>query len=346
MFKRRWDSDGGGFGIFDRGRSVFSGLLEDKRRSRRWRCQAFGGGWVLCGKRAGVECDVLGGFAGSAWWDTRDWDRKKSGIWALCVGGNSVGDGNGRTWMRYRVAYGSRMGVKRKVNQDALLVKCGVCEGESVVLAVVCDGMGGLRKGEVASAVVVRAFAQWFERELPVVLMCGGMGEKVFDSWEKMIQEVHRRIWIYGEKGGFEMGTTLTAMLFWRAEYYVAQVGDSRAYQVSDKVLQLTEDQTWVERQVLLGRMSRDKAMGDGRRNILLQCVGASREVKAVYKKGKVQKNVIYLICSDGFWRGMEEREFLRGKREVFLRRWIQKMLWQSQKRGERDDASAIVISI
>ena len=49
--------------------------------------------------------------------------------------------------MRYRVAYGSRMGVKRKVNQDALLVKCGVCEGESVVLAVVCDGMGGLRKG-------------------------------------------------------------------------------------------------------------------------------------------------------------------------------------------------------
>ena len=77
--------------------------------------------------------------------------------------------------MRYRVAYGSRMGVKRKVNQDALLVKCGVCEGESVVLAVVCDGMGGLRKGEVASAVVVRAFAQWFERELPVVLMCGCM---------------------------------------------------------------------------------------------------------------------------------------------------------------------------
>lgn len=247
--------------------------------------------------------------------------------------------------MKYRVAYGSRMGVKRRVNQDALLVKCGVCEGEAVVLAVVCDGMGGLRKGEVASAVVVRALAKWFERELPMILMCGRMGEKVFDSWDVVIQKVHKRIKGYGEKREMEMGTTLTAMLFWREEYYVAQVGDSRAYEVSDKVLQLTEDQTWVEREVLLGRMSRDEAIKDSRRNILLQCVGASREVEVVYRKGKAQRDAMYLICSDGFWRGEREKEFLRGKGAVFVQKWIWKVLWHNQRKGERDDASVIVVS-
>lgn len=125
----------------------------------------------------------------------------------------------------------------------------------------------------------------------------------------------------------------------------MAQVGDSRAYEVSDKVLQLTEDQTWVEREVLLGRMSREDAIRDSRRNILLQCVGASGEVAVVYGKGKVRKGAVYLICSDGFWRGEREKEFFRGRGMVFLQRWIWKVLWQNQRRGESDDASVIVVS-
>lgn len=53
------------------------------------------------------------------------------------------------------------IGIARATNQDSALVKHAVYGGSEVLLAVLCDGMGGLSRGEVASATVVRACAKW-----------------------------------------------------------------------------------------------------------------------------------------------------------------------------------------
>ena len=72
--------------------------------------------------------------------------------------------------MKYLVTADTDIGITKKTNQDSLLIKHGSYEDGELLLAVVCDGMGGLAKGEVASASVITAFAKWFDNELPYEL--------------------------------------------------------------------------------------------------------------------------------------------------------------------------------
>ena len=64
----------------------------------------------------------------------------------------------------------SDVGIKKNTNQDSVLIKEAVTDYGEVFLAVVCDGMGGLAKGEVASAALIRAFSDWFENRFPLFL--------------------------------------------------------------------------------------------------------------------------------------------------------------------------------
>ena len=65
--------------------------------------------------------------------------------------------------MRYSFACYTDKGKRKEVNQDSLLISRAVYHGQEIVLAVICDGMGGLKQGELASAEVVGAFDAWFE---------------------------------------------------------------------------------------------------------------------------------------------------------------------------------------
>ena len=65
---------------------------------------------------------------------------------------------------KFYIAYDTDVGIKKKTNQDSLLLKgCSEEHGETLLIAI-CDGMGGMEKGELASATVVRAFSDWFEQ--------------------------------------------------------------------------------------------------------------------------------------------------------------------------------------
>ena len=64
----------------------------------------------------------------------------------------------------------SDTGIHKDMNQDAVLIKEAETDYGKVMLAVVCDGMGGLSRGEVASAALIRAFSDWFETRFPDLL--------------------------------------------------------------------------------------------------------------------------------------------------------------------------------
>lgn len=333
-------------GVLDWRGDYFSGVLGDEGRCRGGRREASGGCGVFCGGREGVGCDILVGFDGRGVECVQE--NEEGGYGAFCVGGSGGNDRDWRNWMRYRIACDTQMGVEREVNQDALLVKCGRFEGERLVLAVICDGMGGLQKGEVASALLVKAFSVWFERELPFLMVGRGVKERMFGSWDQLIRKAHKRMRRYEREKGVFMGTTLTAMMFVRQTYYVVQVGDSRAYEIREEVRQLTKDQSLVQREVDEGRLSKEQARRDHRRNVLLQCVGASEQMEPVYGTGVVQKGAAYLLCSDGFWHGMEEETLgERGRwqaSEAGIRSWLQGLVKKSRKKGEQDDISVIAI--
>ena len=172
----------------------------------------------------------------------------------------------------------------------------------NILLTVICDGMGGLAKGEVASSTVIQTFCRWFEQELPGLLAFPESLEKrIFSDWDRLIDECNRKIATYGRTNGVGMGTTLNALLFINERYYIVNIGDSRAYRITDRLEQLTKDQTFIQREMDMGRMTPEEARVSPQRNVLLQCIGASDFIEPDYSTGIASPGQIYMQCTDGF---------------------------------------------
>jgi serine/threonine protein phosphatase PrpC len=203
--------------------------------------------------------------------------------------------------MKYMISASTDIGIRKKTNQDSLFVKIADTTLGKAVFAVVCDGMGGLSKGELASATVVRAFRDWADNELPYLRMNSFKPRTIKNHWKRLIESQNQRIFNYGARHGLKAGTTAVAMLITESAYFIINAGDSRAYEITDKITQLTHDQTYVAQQIKQGIITEEQAEYHPRKNVLLQCVGASRSVEPEMYNGTTRHNAIYMLCSDGF---------------------------------------------
>lgn len=203
--------------------------------------------------------------------------------------------------MNFIVAARTDIGTTKSTNQDSLSIRVANTAQGKMVFAVLCDGMGGLDKGEVASASVIRAFDNWFRNTLPALCAAPIQDATIREQWNNIVTEQNVSIKTYGARQGVKLGTTVVAMLITQDRYYVMNVGDSRAYEISTYVKQITNDQTFVAREVALGNMTEEQAKTDDRRSVLLQCVGASDDVYPDMFFGDTNGNAVYMLCSDGF---------------------------------------------
>lgn len=252
--------------------------------------------------------------------------------------------------MRYTGMAETDVGISKKTNQDSVCIKIAETpDKKQIVMAVMCDGMGGLEKGELASATVIRCFNDWFEKTLPEKID-NYSWEKLGEEWTDMIVEQNQKILDFGKLLRVNLGTTLSVMLIMDDKYMIAHVGDSRVYRITDKVEQLTEDQTFVTREVKRGTMTLEQAMADPRRNMLLQCVGASRIVEPVMLYGDVVPDSVFMLCTDGFRHVISEQEMY----DVFgadktdkpdeMRQRIRLLINTVKDRGEKDNITAALI--
>ena len=92
--------------------------------------------------------------------------------------------------MRYIAVAETDIGIDKKINQDSILIKHAQCKNNEVLMAIVCDGMGGLSKGEIASATVVREFDKWFSKELLPELKNIDMNV-IGGKWSLLLKELH-----------------------------------------------------------------------------------------------------------------------------------------------------------
>ena len=261
--------------------------------------------------------------------------------------------------MKFRSAGATNVGTTKKTNQDSYLVKVAETELGDVALIAVCDGMGGLAKGELASAEVVHALSNWFENKLPILLetlssSVEGLESSVEGQWGGLVQDLNIAIMRYGTSEQINLGTTLTAMLFVGGRYSILHVGDSRAYEITaDEAKQLTTDQTYVAQEIEAGRMTEEEAKVHPQRNVLLQCVGSSVEVVPEIKHGFLNKRATYLVCSDGFRHVLNESELCDTfKKQSLEPLWskdgvqgeISQTIETVMKRGEQDNITAVVL--
>ncbi len=249
----------------------------------------------------------------------------------------------------------SDIGICRQVNQDACCVRMMKVDEHSLALAAVCDGVGGLQEGEYASKRVVQFLNHWFDYTVGKNIQ-GKSQEQIihylYEEVEQGIQQQNRSIHEYAEGKGIRIGTTLTLLMIVDWEYITAQIGDSRAYRINSSLKQLTEDQSVVAREIKAGRLSSKEAKYDRRRNIILQCIGASEKLNIVYQSGRVNRGDVFCLCSDGFVHELDESEI----KDVFCpqmlanRADIKKSLKDAvslvKSRGEKDNITAVVIKI
>lgn len=204
-------------------------------------------------------------------------------------------------------------GKVRRVNQDSCLVKVANTKKYGrISFAAVCDGMGGLSKGEVASCKMIRALEGWFHEEL--ALMQNLAEDRLWDTIEtsllRLIVKSSGDIRRYGRHRGISLGTTMTAFLQIGRRYMTLNIGDSRIYLIDRKrAVAVTRDQSVVQDKLERGMIKPEDALNDPDRSILLQSVGTTLEIQPEVKRGELNSNTTVLAVSDGFWRTLKEEE-------------------------------------
>lgn len=251
--------------------------------------------------------------------------------------------------MDFFIATMTDKGVKRPTNQDCLfagqfMTRCG-----KYAFAVLCDGMGGLQHGELASASIVSAFSTWAGERLPAITQ-PLMDHEIRGEWTEIIQLKNRELRLYGLDNDCKLGSTVTALLLSETRFFILNIGDTRAYELYGGCRQLTVDHTVTANEVSLGNMTQEQAEASPMRSVLTRCVGVYDQVYPDMFFGDTRPGAVYLLCTDGFRHcisAVEMAEYLipcSGDPALELRRGEEELIDMVKKRGEKDNISAIAI--
>lgn len=252
--------------------------------------------------------------------------------------------------MNYIISASSDIGIKKKTNQDSLSVRVATSQNGRFAFAVLCDGMGGLKKGELASAELVKAFSSWLTEEFSGSCSTEEEFEAVKTQWIRIVQAQNNRISTYGKKQSISLGTTVATILLTDYGYIAMNVGDSRVYEIRNSVRQITKDQTVVAREIELGKLTPEQARTDPRRNVLLQCVGVSESVMPAFYRGKNLSGAVYMLCSDGFIHEISNEEIYASlnpaamQDKYTMKNNVDALIELDKARMEQDNISVITI--
>ncbi|MBE5899347.1 MAG: serine/threonine-protein phosphatase [Lachnospiraceae bacterium] len=249
-------------------------------------------------------------------------------------------------------AYNNDIGIKKKVNQDAILIKEASTNNGDITLLVVCDGMGGLSSGEVASGEVIRGFDEWFDEKLAYVLSEENVIAAIKREWDFLIKEISRKLFQYGEERHLQLGTTCSAFIILSDNRYViAHIGDSRVYQFREHNMSiLTTDHTFIAKEMREGRLTEEEAKVDPRRNMLLQAIGACEYIEIEMLDGLVCNKDLYMLCSDGLRHKISEVELIERFSDIESKEELDNvtdsLVELVKERGEVDNISVIAVKI
>ncbi|MEP4037866.1 protein phosphatase 2C domain-containing protein [Pseudophaeobacter sp.] len=187
----------------------------------------------------------------------------------------------------YRFVAQTHVGLKRKVNEDAILAL------PDHHIWLVSDGMGGHQAGDYASALIVDTVAS-----LPLGLDPAARMHGLRDR----IQTAHRAIQAEAQaRGGGTIGATVVALVLANGHFLGLWAGDSRLYRLRDGVIELlTSDHSAVADYVLAGKMDWDEADQHPHANAITRAVGVGEELELDKVRGVVEAGDRFLICSDG----------------------------------------------
>jgi protein phosphatase len=235
------------------------------------------------------------------------------------------------------------VGRKRKVNQDNADVFLPADGTLLPPLMVLADGMGGYQGGEMASHLVLEAFADVYRQSRgevdyeKILIQCVNM------SHQRVKQKANENSRLAG------MGSTVVAAFIGADKLHIVNVGDSRAYLLKDgKALQISRDQTVVADQMRAGTLTPEQAFNHPKKNVLSMAINAKRpSVTPILSFVEFSSNDILVLCSDGLW-GMMTPSMLESMlwaagNEFEPQEAVEKLTYLANQRGGADNISVII---
>ncbi len=241
-----------------------------------------------------------------------------------------------------KFAFGTDVGRVRSENQDS----CDAFEYNNAVFALVADGMGGHSGGSVASQIAKDAARRIIEAEYDEKMSDTKLAELLKSCISAANIEIYERSQRQDELDG--MGTTMVLAALRDKKALILNVGDSRAYAVSEKeIKQITKDQSYVQHLVDIGEISASEAEGHPQKNVIMQAVGASVQVRAdVYEIQCAQGYI--LLCSDGLSGKIDSSQIQKiiCDKEQTPEERTQRLIAEANASGGEDNITAVLIEI
>jgi serine/threonine protein phosphatase PrpC len=225
------------------------------------------------------------------------------------------------------------VGLRRKVNEDSLLVRT------ERGLWAVADGMGGHEAGDVASSRVTESLLN-----LPIVYGLDNLVDSAVAALKKVNQEL---IVLAGDDGKRTIGATVVGLAVADGQYRCFWAGDSRAYRLRDgEIVQLTRDHSLVQDLVKAGMLTPEEAESHPNANVITRAVGVADELKIEIVSGDARSGDQFLLATDGLTRVVEDSELAAELGSGRPRDVAEKLVGTVLARGAPDNVSLIITKL
>lgn len=224
------------------------------------------------------------------------------------------------------------VGCRRKLNEDAVLCR------SDLGLWAVADGMGGHRRGEVASALIVTLLER-----LPAG---DDLDARTADVRRTLIQANAQLMDMAAEApGGGAIGATAVVLAIEGRRFACLWAGDSRAYQLRPSGLaRLTRDHSLVQLLVDAGELDPAEADSHPNAHVVTRAVGADPALALDMVEGDIADGDAFLLASDGLTRLVTDEEISRGLRRADINSAADDLLGLALARGAPDNVSLVIV--
>lgn len=240
------------------------------------------------------------------------------------------------------------IGLVRKENQDAYAVRFNEESGHLV--CVVCDGMGGVNGGRIASTLAVDTFINSCLGNLRAGMSVQEVQAIAEFAVAAANSTVHERSLADANLRG--MGTTLVSAIAWGDHILFSNVGDSRAYLIrsgcgenENAIFRVTKDHSWVEKLLDMGNITEEEALHHPERNLVTRVLGPDSEAPSDSYLVELHSGDYVLLCSDGLVDTVTsqemENEILRGGDDNSC---LNRLLEIAKSRGAADNVTAVLL--
>lgn len=235
----------------------------------------------------------------------------------------------------------SDIGLIRQSNEDACNV--GLLQDGEVGWAVVCDGMGGAKGGNVASGIAVEKISERIRSDYRPGMTDEETQRLIIDAIAYANREVHDLAGSDDALNG--MGTTVVTAVVADATAHIAHAGDSRAYLISpDGIRQLTTDHSMVQEMVEKGDLTAQEARKHPQKNIITRALGVESSIRVDYREVSFAPRDLLLICTDGLTNYLDEEQIFALAGELSAQDFADRLVQLARDAGGSDNITVAVI--